>query len=629
MNAAVRTLAVEKKTLTDIALDVAQNFGPVFPCNAKKEPVVAGGFHAASRDPAEVRRLFSLPGAKLIGIPTGAASGLLVVDTDGPAGAEWLDIRRLILPATLEHATRRGGAHLIFKMPPENIPCSTGKVAPGVDIRASGGYFIFWPAMGLPFEAHELAEVPEFILEAARSSKAPLEVAEQHNEMSATFKDKVGLPASDTRAMLARLDPGCSYEIWYKVGLCLSHEYGDAGLDLWREWSARSAAKYPGDEAILSKWDSFGRGGGTPITLRYLMKLTKQAPAEAKPLIVEGRTSPYQFVDVADLMARKPPGWIVRGLIPAADLGMLFAQSGAGKTFFTLDVALHIATGLAWRGLDTKKLRVLYVCAEGAGGFGIRVKAALQANDQLATAMAGERVFEVLPGAPNFLDDKGIDALVTQAKGLGGFDFVVVDTLAQVTPGGNENSGEDMGRAIGNCRKFNAEFGAFVLLLHHPGKDESRGARGWSGVRGALDVELEITCNGDERVVRVAKQKEGTEGERFGFRLVPQDVAGSVDHDGFPVVSCHVEPLADLPKSERRVKKDGHVASLIVRHAADLAGITGGAISGEVLYKAVREEMTRDPAKKDRRRERFDQALEKLASERRLAIKGELVELLP
>jgi hypothetical protein len=147
-------------------------------------------------------------------------------------------------------------------------------------------------------------------------------------------------------------------------------------------------------------------------------------------------------------------------------------------------------------------------------------------------------------------------------------------------------------------------------------------------VRGALDVELEITRNGEERTVRITKQKEGTEGERFAFRLEPQVLDGVLD-DGQPVISCRVEPTAELPKNEKRVKKDGHVAGLIVRHAADLAGVTGGAISGEVLFKAVCEEMTCDPAKKDRRRERFDQALEYLATERRLAIKGELVELLP
>ncbi|MCA3377613.1 MAG: bifunctional DNA primase/polymerase, partial [Roseomonas sp.] len=79
--------------LVNSALAVAKKW-PVFPCSGDKRPLTQGGFKAATRDPAEIRRLFSRLGAALIGVPTGAASGFFVVDCDcknGAGGLEWAE----------------------------------------------------------------------------------------------------------------------------------------------------------------------------------------------------------------------------------------------------------------------------------------------------------------------------------------------------------------------------------------------------------------------------------------------------------------------------------------------------------------------------------------------------------
>ena len=53
-----------------------------------------------------------------------------------------------------------------------------------------------------------------------------------------------------------------------------------------------------------------------------------------------------------------------------------------------------------------------------------------------------------------------------------------------------------------------------LALVHHSGKDASKGARGWSGLRGAADVELEVWRIGDARALKVTKQKDGDEGHK-------------------------------------------------------------------------------------------------------------------
>jgi len=100
---------------------------------------------------------------------------------------------------------------------------------------------------------------------------------------------------------------------------------------------------------------------------------------------------------------------------------------------------------------------------------------------------------QVIDGAPNLLTTLDTAEIGTSVKAMGGADLIILDTLAQATPGGNENSSEDMGLALANCKTLAKATTATVLLVHHSGKDASRGARGWSGIKGALDAEIEVS----------------------------------------------------------------------------------------------------------------------------------------
>jgi hypothetical protein len=119
-----------------------------FPCNEDKTPATPRGFLNATRDPVTLDKMwFACPGS-LVGIATGALSGLDALDIDPRHdGDEWLDTNRHWLPATWENETRSGGRHLLFEHL-QGLRNSTGKVAPGIDVRADGGYIIWWPAAG-------------------------------------------------------------------------------------------------------------------------------------------------------------------------------------------------------------------------------------------------------------------------------------------------------------------------------------------------------------------------------------------------------------------------------------------------------------------------------------------------
>jgi RecA-family ATPase len=105
----------------------------------------------------------------------------------------------------------------------------------------------------------------------------------------------------------------------------------------------------------------------------------------------------------------------------------------------------------------------------------------------------------VLADAPNLMEKQDALDVARAIVAAGGAQLVIVDTFAQVMPGANENAGEDVGRALAHCKGIHRATGALVLLVHHSGKDSSRGARGWSGLRAAADVELEVVRADDAR----------------------------------------------------------------------------------------------------------------------------------
>jgi hypothetical protein len=437
----------------------------------------------------------------------------------------------------------------------------------------------------------------------------------------ANFNSRTGLSMAEARERLSRISAD-DYHDWMEFGAGLEHEFGEAGFEIWDEWS-RSSPKYPGQGETRRKWESFGHYSGKPITLRALIKRTGGAktapPVDIMQLVSQAPAKAdrrkFKHTQAGDFVLRQPPGWLLKGLIPKAALGVVFAEPGAGKTFWTLDLALRLAAGLEWNGRKPERAcRVAYVCAEGLGGFMGRLGAA---SLQMVVDLAGLG-FEVFEEFPNLTDPEPVADLIVQLKELGGFDVVVVDTLAQVTPGANENAGEDMGRALAHCKAIHAACGAFVLLVHHAGKDPTKGARGWSGLRAACDVEIEIIRNGDAREARVTKLKDGEDGGVFHFKLLQRD-SGLVDGDGEAVTSCvvqHVEPPQEQVRAATRAKPRGATEQIVLGVVGELTAVqldgTGRRKYVDVV-EAARAKLPRGEGR-DRRKELIDRALTSLSA---------------
>jgi hypothetical protein len=138
-----------------------------------------------------------------------------------------------------------------------------------------------------------------------------------------------------------------------------------------------------------------------------------------------------------------------------------------------------------------------------------------------------------------------IEVLVQQS----GIEFkqIVIDTLARAFGGGNENSSEDMGAFITACGRIQQIVqDCGLMILHHSGKDATKGLRGHSSLLGAVDTELELLRFEDSMkgIVTISKQKDGADNDRIGFEMVTVELPapqGSLQI-GEPQTSLAVNP---------------------------------------------------------------------------------------
>lgn len=127
------------------ALRYAEHGWPVFPLRPRdKRPLTVHGFKNATTDPVQINRWWTEQPDANIGVPTGAVSGIVVLDVDGEAGEAPLRQLGGSVP-TLTNLTGKG-RHLLFQYPGEPIRSRTG-FRDQLDVRGDGGYIVVPPSV--------------------------------------------------------------------------------------------------------------------------------------------------------------------------------------------------------------------------------------------------------------------------------------------------------------------------------------------------------------------------------------------------------------------------------------------------------------------------------------------------
>jgi len=286
------------------------------------------------------------------------------------------------------------------------------------------------------------------------------------------------------------------------------------------ELDCRVATMPEGEPSNFDANDYARREGGDALAA-----LLDAAAAPPKP---EPR---YRLLSGADLHALPPLAWRVRGVLPTRGLAAVYGPSASGKSFLAFDMACAIAEGARWFDCTVKPAPVVYVALEGEAGFKARAQAwEVSRGRTLPEALA----LVLQPFALTEPQDVQELAAVVPAGAV-----VIVDTLNRAAPLADENSSKDMGEILQAAKALQSATDGLVLLVHHTGKDATRGLRGHSSLFAALDAAIEVSRDGDRREWKLAKAKDGEDGRAHPFRLVVQELGP--DADGEPVTSCTVE----------------------------------------------------------------------------------------
>jgi len=344
----------------EVALDLARAGIPVFPCRPDKKPYTANGFKDATTDPSKVAAFWQANPRAMIGVPTGQASGLFVVDLDtekdtgealGEASLADLGLSHLLTGPGA--TTPSGGRHLYFRADGRAVGLgSTAKrIGPGIDTRGNGGYVIA-PGSTAPAGAYvacngtlttpaTLPPLPQALLKALQHpAKARATVFRSDTGASLGLPDERA-EVAEVEAILGNIPPDCGYGDWLVVLMGLHDHFNGsgAGLDVADTWSAKGAKYHPGD--VAEKWRGFKSGGGTGWG--SVCDLARQNGADLSAIARDHRKS-------ADLPALK--------VKPSAQKNALYKAKDPGRPKWCADVACTILeTNPAWAGARDNPVR--------------------------------------------------------------------------------------------------------------------------------------------------------------------------------------------------------------------------------------------------------------------------------
>ncbi len=501
---------------------------PVFPCGPDKRPLVKTGFHAATQDAAQIRRWWKQWPEALVGVPTGQGTGLVVIDYDPDKATQathsWMAEHTALLCSTRVHKTGRDGRHYLFTSK-DRYQTGTdlvlnGSPRKGIDLRASGGYVIWWPFHVGENPSEPIAPLPANLIDERRFNEkrdlAPLPSAcpeEWRRE-----RDRI-------ESALTHLSPD-GYEHWIRVGMALHHASGgsDEGFALWHEWSGRGES-YDGIEDCRYHWASFGGYSGRAIGLGTIYAAAKAAgfdtamqrelpPLEAYADEFNGDDDtaepvPHKPAETrrlrwTELEGKQPPErtWLIKHWLTYG-ITLLAGRGGIGKSLLAQTVATALVIGKPFIDAVSAPQKVLMWACEDDHDEIWRRQIAI--NRYLGCSMAdieGRLIIESRLGATNAMWSLQYGSLVAGPALKEWHDQLaateasvgILDNIAHLF-GGNENDRHHVTSFVNGLAPL-TERPVATLLLGHVARaqgSEFAGSAAWENaarMRWLFDVRM-------------------------------------------------------------------------------------------------------------------------------------------
>jgi AAA domain-containing protein len=333
----------------------------------------------------------------------------------------------------------------------------------------------------------------------------------------------------------------------------------------------------------------------------------------------------FPMIKVTDLAADNVEDeYLIDELLPRTGLAVIWGPPKSGKSFWTIDVAMHVALGWQYRDRFVEQGTVVYLALEGQRGMRKRVLAFLRHHFT-------DKAVPVIPFHLILVPVKvttHAKTLVEEIRFELGDDvpkLIVIDTLARAIVG-DETGAKDMGAFIQAADNIRLAFNCCILVVHHSGwsGDHSRGS---SALPAALDVELSCSCAGQGLpvVVKTERAKDMADDGEIVSMLQKVDT-GKFNRTGMPITSM-VVVAADpgIVTRKRRFSPDVELAYDALIDAINECGelvshkripATSRTIRLSEWMSGFEQKDTKGDANPDSRRTAFRRAVRKLEMEK-------------
>lgn len=239
--------------------------------------------------------------------------------------------------------------------------------------------------------------------------------------------------------------------------------------------------------------------------LKYLVENATVEDAPAPQL-----KQRFELLSAFDALQPQPPiEWIVDGLISAGSVNIFYGEAGSKKTWSLLDMAVCVARGDNWLNFKTKVSNVLIVDEEsGRRRMMSRMGDVLRGhNADNSTPIHSVSYARFDLGKPSDVGE--LTYLITSNK----MQLVIIDALADVMLGKDENSVKDVQPIFTELRRIADDTQAAIIVIHHSNKNG--GYRGSTAIKGALDVmvSVESKSGSDEITFKAEKNRDYKESD--------------------------------------------------------------------------------------------------------------------
>jgi hypothetical protein len=298
----------------------------------------------------------------------------------------------------------------------------------------------------------------------------------------------------------------------------------------------------------------------------------------------------FKLVSFSDLRPGPEPLCLVDELIPLSGLVDIWGKAKCYKSFWCLDLMLHVAMGWEYRDRYVHQGAVVYCAFEGAHGYKKRVEALRR---HYGIEEGTPVPLYVMPGQANLIAEHrlliaDISAQLGQVKPVA----VVLDTLNK-SLFGSESRDEDMGNYVRAAESIRDRFGCVVIIVHHCGWDDTR-PRGHSSLLGAVDAQISVVRAEDTITVTVEMMRDGAEDTQVVSRTEVIEVGQ--DQNGKILTSLVVVPSDERAaySGSERPPRGVNVLLNALRYAKDKHGEEFQPEPGVLAVRAVSQWCVRD-----------------------------------